>query len=50
MGRLDRYIGAALLKGWLLVWVLMSAIFSLSRLALPEGQKGSQQMEPQDQG
>ena len=29
MGRLDRYIGAALLKGWLLVWLVMSAIFSL---------------------
>ena len=29
MGRLDRYIGAALFKGWLLVWVVMSAIFSL---------------------
>ncbi len=29
MGRLDRYIGAALLKGWLLVWLIISAIFSL---------------------
>jgi lipopolysaccharide export system permease protein len=29
MGRLDRYIGGALLKGWLLVWLIISAIFSL---------------------
>mgnify|MGYP000040059502 FL=1 len=29
MGRLDRYIGAALLKGWLLVWLIFSAIFGL---------------------
>jgi len=29
MGRLDRYIAWNLLKGWLLVWLIMSAIFSL---------------------
>ncbi len=29
MGRLDRYIAAALLKGWILVWLIISAIFSL---------------------
>jgi lipopolysaccharide export system permease protein len=29
MGRLDRYIAAGLLKGWLLVWFIISAIFSL---------------------
>jgi len=29
VGRLDRYIGSALLKGWLLVWLIISAIFSL---------------------
>lgn len=32
MGRLDRYIGSALLKGWLLVWLIISAIFSLLAL------------------
>jgi lipopolysaccharide export system permease protein len=32
MGRLDRYIGFALLKGWLLVWLIISAIFSLLAL------------------
>lgn len=29
MGRLDRYIAWNLLKGWTLVWLIMSAIFSL---------------------
>jgi lipopolysaccharide export system permease protein len=29
VGRLDRYIAAALLKGWLLVWLIISAVFSL---------------------
>jgi lipopolysaccharide export system permease protein len=29
LGRLDRYIAASLFKGWLLVWVIISAIFSL---------------------
>lgn len=29
MGRLDRYVGWSLVKGWILVWLIMSAIFSL---------------------
>ncbi|MDT8386351.1 MAG: LPS export ABC transporter permease LptG [Thiogranum sp.] len=29
MSRLDRYIGGYLLSGWILVWLIMSAIFSL---------------------
>ena len=47
MGRLDRYIGSALLKGWLLVWLIISAIFSLlafvdelEQLALHDGLAG----------
>ncbi len=34
MGRLDRYIAGKLFQGWVLVWVVMSAIFGL--LALVE--------------
>lgn len=29
MGRLDRYIAGSLLKGWFLMWLIISAIFSL---------------------